>query len=267
MNALEVKNLTCSYGRHPVLRNVSFDIEGGEFFIIIGPNGSGKTTLMKALAGMTTPQSGSIRILQKDVKKYSRRQMASILAVVPQYTALDFPFTVEETILMGRAPSLGFIAMEGKHDYDLTRRAMQFTETAHLADRRLDQLSGGERQRAVIARAICQEPKIILLDEPTASLDPAHQIRIMDLMERLRTSQNVTVVMVSHDLNLASLYANRLLLLGNKGIEYVGSPMDVLSRERLERVYGCTFLVEQNPPSHTIRIFPVSEEKSRDSAS
>jgi len=170
---------------------------------------------------------------------------------------MDFPFTVEETVLMGRSPVLGLTSFEGPADIATAREAMAFTEVAHLARRRLDQLSGGERQRAVIARAICQQPRIILLDEPTASLDPAHQIRIMDLMEKLRREYGVTVIMVSHDLNLAALYGDRLLLLGDNRVEMAGPPAEVLTYELLERVYGCVLLVDKSPLGGVPRVTPV----------
>ena len=142
-----------------------------------------------------------------------RRNWPARLALVPQQIDADFPFTVAETVLMGRYPHLGLLAVEGKRDLELAEQAMEFTEVIDLAGRRLGQLSGGERQRVIIARAICQQSKILLLDEPTASLDPAHQLRIMDLMERLRLREQITIIMVSHDLNLAATYADRLLLL------------------------------------------------------
>ena len=148
---------------------------------------------------------------------------------------------------MGRYPHLGLLAVEGKKDLELAEQAMEFTEVGHLADRRLGQLSGGERQRVIIARAICQQSKILLLDEPTASLDPAHQLRIMDLMERLRCEAKVTIVMVSHDLNLAASYADRLLLLKDGEVEKVGTPQQVLTGEQLSQSYGCTLLVDENP--------------------
>jgi iron complex transport system ATP-binding protein len=131
---------------------------------------------------------------------------------------------------------------------------------AALAARRLDQLSGGERQRVIIARAICQQPQLILLDEPTASLDPAHQVRVMDLMERLRRERGVTVVMVSHDLNLAAMYGDRLLLMDNGGIIMAGSPRAVLTAEQLERSYGCRMVIEESATSGAIRAFPVPDK-------
>jgi len=150
-------------------------------------------------------------------------------------------------VLMGRSPYLGILGMEHPEDMERARRAMDFTDVSSLAHRKLDQLSGGERQRVMIARAICQEPRIILLDEPTASLDLAHQVRVMDLMERLRDEKGVTILMVSHDINLAALYGNRLMLLKEGRVLSIGPPAEVLTFQTLESAYGCPLLVDKSP--------------------
>ena len=241
------QGLRLSYGgRPPVLCDLDLDVACGEFYVIIGPNGSGKTSLLRLLAGLITPDAGQVEVFTKPLAAWSRRHLAQRLAVVPQQIPLDFPFTVVETVLMGRAPHLGLMGFEGEPDQRLARAAMRFTDVAHLADRRLDQLSGGERQRVIIARALCQEPEILMLDEPTASLDPAHQIQIMDLLDRLRAERGVTVIMVSHDLNLAALYGDRLLLLNQGRAVLCGTPAEVLTSERLSACYGCTMLVDSN---------------------
>jgi iron complex transport system ATP-binding protein len=247
MSLIDIRGASLQYGDRQVVKRVSVEIEQGEFFVIIGPNGAGKTTLLKTLAGLHPLVEGEIHIHQRSINDYSKKELARNLALVPQQINADFPFTVAETVLMGRYPHLGLLAVEGKRDLELAEQAMEFTEVGHLADRRLGQLSGGERQRVIIARAICQQSKILLLDEPTASLDPAHQLRIMDLMERLRCESQVTIVMVSHDLNLASSYADRLLLLKDGEVEKVGTPKQVLTGEQLSQSYGCTLLVDENP--------------------
>lgn len=257
MIVVKVKKINLHYGDKHVLRDLSVDIASGEFFTIIGPNGSGKTTLLKAIANLIKPDDGRIDILGKPVDRYSRRQLSQVVAVVPQQMPIDFPFTVAETVLMGRSPHLSLMDVEQKEDYAIAEEAMRFTDVASFADRRLDRLSGGERQRVIIARAICQQPQIILLDEPTASLDPAHQIHIMDLMERFRREKNTTVIMVSHDLNLAAMYGDRLLLLKDGAEETVGSPQEVLTYQQLERSYGCVMLVDENSLGKVPRVMPV----------
>ncbi len=260
---IDIQGATMHYGARPaVIRNVCAKIDQGEFFVIIGPNGAGKTSLLKALSGLQPLAGGQILIEQKPINHYSRKELARSLALVPQQINSDFPFTVAETVLMGRYPHLGFFSIESRQDIRLAEQAMEFTEVLHLAGRRLGQLSGGERQRVIIARAICQQSKILLLDEPTASLDPAHQLRIMDLMERLRAEEQVTIIMVSHDLNLAASYADRLLLLKDGEVKNMGTPWQVMSREQLSQSYGCTLLVDENPMLGTPRISLVSERNS-----
>ena len=245
--ALHSRQLGYSYRDVRVLKDLSFSVCQGDFFVIIGPNGSGKTTLLKCISGILRPQTGSLEILGAPVQTYSRKSLARSIALVPQTAPVDFPFTVTEVVLMGRSPHLGILGVEHGKDLSIAHRAMEFTGVALLAHRKLDQLSGGERQRVMIARAICQDPKIILLDEPTASLDLAHQVRIMDLMERLRHEKKVTILMVSHDINLAALYGNRLMLLKEGQILSLGPPSEVLTFQTLEEAYGCPLLVDKSP--------------------
>jgi iron complex transport system ATP-binding protein len=245
--AIDVQNLSHAYGNSPVLKNLTFSVRTSDFFIIIGPNGSGKTTLLKTISGILKPQNGQLKILERSIENYTRKALARTVALVPQKVPVDFPFTVKEVVLMGRSPYLGMLGLEQQSDLEIARQAITFTEIEHLVHRKLDQLSGGEQQRVFIARAICQQPQIILLDEPTASLDLSHQVRLMDLMEKLKQEQGVTVMMVSHDLNLAAMYGDRLLLINDGGIVRIGTPDEVLTFQTLEEVYGCTLLVDNSP--------------------
>ncbi len=224
--------------------------------MIIGPNGAGKTTLLKIISGIVPPGQGEITLLGRPLRAYSRRQLSRRVALVPQQET-NFPFTVEETVLLGRSPHLGLLAIEGREDFAVARRAMAITDTAHLAGRRLDQVSGGELQRVIIARAICQQPRLMLLDEPTAALDPAHQLRIMDIMEQLRRDQGMTIIMVSHDLNLAALYGTRLLLLQDGRVLREGRPDHVLQTPLLQKCYGCDFSVARDEVTGLLRVLPV----------
>ena len=252
--SLAAKDLGHSYGRRTVLDAISFSVQEGEFFIIIGPNGSGKTTLVKTISGSLRPQRGQIEILGRPIRSYSGKALARNVAVVPQTPPADVPFTVAEVVLMGRSPHLSLLAIEKRKDLELAERAMSFTNVQHLAGRRFDQLSAGERQRVFIARAICQQPRIIVLDEPTAPLDLAHQIHVMDLLERLRKEEEITIIMVSHDLNLAAMYADRLLLLKGGGVVSLGRPEEVLTFQTLEQAYGCVLLVDENPVKKVPRV-------------
>lgn len=260
MSAVLLQHCSLSYNNSKVIDDVSFSADVGEFFVIIGPNGAGKSSLLKLIAGIETPESGQIDILGKSKTNYSTRDLARVIALVAQQAPVDFPFRVLETVLMGRSPHLGLLGLEGDTDYALAEEAMTFTGVKKFADRRLDQLSGGERQRVMIARAICQEPKVILLDEPTAALDPAHQLKIMDLMERFRREKNTTVIMVSHDLNLASLYADRLLLLKNGRVITTGTPDAVFIPEFIEKSYECEMIIDKNPVGNVPRVTLIPEK-------
>ena len=252
--SIRASALNTNYGSLPVIRDVSFSVSKGEFFIVIGPNGSGKTTLLKVMAAITAFQGGKLEILGKPMEKYSRKSLAKIMALVPQTVPEDLPFTVRELVLMARSPHMGLLGLEGDHDIQMAEEAMAFTGVESLADRKMDQLSGGERQRAFIARAICQDPQIILLDEPTAALDLAHQVRVMDLMEKLRTEKGLTIVMVSHDINLAAMYATCLMLLKKGRIIKMGIPSEVLTFKTLEEAYECPLLVDESPLGNFQRV-------------
>jgi iron complex transport system ATP-binding protein len=255
--AVRVKDLTHAYDGNRVLDEMSFSVGKGDIFIVIGPNGSGKTTLMKLMAGLIRPRTGIIEIAGKHIQAIPRKQLARQIAFVPQQVPTDFPFMVQDVVLFGRAPHLGAFGLSSAEDMRLADQAMTFTEVRHLAKRRLNQLSGGECQRVFIARAICQTPDIIVLDEPTASLDIAHQLRIMDMMEKMKQEKNITVIMVSHDVNLAAMYADTLMLVNRGRKIRVGKPSAVLRYDILESVYGCPLLVDENPLDKLPRVTPV----------
>ena len=243
---VSLDNVGLYYGQSRIVSDISFQIQPGQFFVIIGPNGSGKTSLMKLMAGIVKPSQGHIQLRQKNIQTYSRRQLARHLAYVPQSFQHEYAFTVRETILMGRSPHLGLLGLEGTQDAEIAERSMRATQTVHLSSRRMDQLSGGEQQRVLIARALTQDPAILLLDEPTSALDLSHQILVMDLLENLKKEFNVTVVMIAHDLNIAALYGECLLLLHKGCISRIGPARQVLTFDNLEEVYRCILLVHES---------------------
>lgn len=257
---LEIKNISLVFHEKEILKDMSFSVDLGEFFVIIGPNGAGKTSLLKILAGLENRQQGKVFIHQKNIRDYTRRSLSQVVALVPQHGETGFSFSVAETVIMGRTPHLGILGMEDKEDFRIAREAMEFTDVAHLAQRKLHQLSGGELQRVIIARAICQQPGIILLDEPTTALDPAHQLKIMDLMEKFRREQSTTIIMVSHDLNLAAMYGDRLLLLKSGSMVKTGTPEIVLERKLLEETYGCLMQIDESPVGGVTRVTPVPDK-------
>jgi iron complex transport system ATP-binding protein len=257
---LDIKSISLNFRDKSILSDVSFSVSAGEFFVIIGPNGAGKTSLLKVLAGLQKAQKGTVTIKDKNILNYRRRNLSQIMAIVPQHIEVGFPFTVADTVIMGRSPHLGILGMEGENDFHIAEEAMKFTDVSHLTDRKLFQLSGGELQRVIIARAICQQPEIILLDEPTTALDPSHQLKIMDLMEKFRREHGTTIIMVSHDLNLASMYGDRVLLLKSGRVVKTGDPKSVLNKELLEDSYGCRIQIDESPLGGVARVTPIPDK-------
>jgi iron complex transport system ATP-binding protein len=257
MKFLNVSQLDISIGKRKILQDVSFGVNAGEIFSIIGPNGSGKTTLLKALSSILPVSSGSITLQNNDLSALNRKEIAQKIALVPQQEHSGALFSVEETVLMGRSPHLGLFGYESRRDYEMAYQAMEFTDVADLAKRKMNELSGGERQRVIIARAICQQADLILLDEPTSALDYSHQIQIMDLMEQFRAEKNVTVVLVSHDVNLAAMYSDRMMILKGGSIREIGHPSDVLTEKNMQQYFDCSMHVSENPYKSVPRVMPI----------
>jgi iron complex transport system ATP-binding protein len=236
-NALSAANVSFSYDGTDAVSADSLAVAPGEFISLIGPNGSGKTTLIRLLAGVIPPKSGAVSLFGRDLRLVPRREIARSIAVVPQETSSVFPFTVEEIVLMGRFPRLGPYGFETKADLDVARDAMRLTGTLDFAARPIDELSGGERQRVIIARALAQEARVLLLDEPTAYLDLKHQVEISALVKSLQRSQSLAVVAASHDVNLAAAFSDRLVLLKSGAVFAQGSPRDVVTPAVLSAAY------------------------------
>jgi iron complex transport system ATP-binding protein len=251
---IEVKSISFHYHEDWVLQDVSFQVERGEFIGVIGPNGSGKTTLLKILYRLLAPQKGEILFELVPMKRMDRADIAKRIAVVAQETQLLFPFSVLETVLMGRSPHLGHLMFESEKDLEIAKKAMEWTKTLPFSERAIEELSGGERKRVFIARALAQEPEVILLDEPTANLDIQHQIDFVDLILTLNREKGLTVVMASHDINIASEFCDRVILLRGGRIYKMGTPEEVITKENIESVYGCEVWIDQNPISGMPRI-------------
>ena len=251
---IEVNSISFRYHEDWVLQNISFRVERGEFVGVIGPNGSGKTTLLKILYRLLAPQNGEILFELVPIKKMDRTDIAKRIAVVAQETHLLFPFTVLETVLMGRSPYLGDLMFESEKDLEIAKKAMEWTKILPFSERPMDELSGGERKRVFIARALAQEPEVILLDEPTVNLDIHHQIDFLDLILTLNRERGLTIVMASHDMNMASEFCDRLILLQGGRIYKMGTPEEVITQENIESVYGCGVWIDQHPISGMPRI-------------
>lgn len=253
---IRVQGVTFSYGGIEALSDVTFEVAPGRFVGIIGPNGSGKTTLLKCIASVLSPDKGSVLIDDADVKVMKRREIARNIGVVPQSAPIDFAFTVRDVVLMGRTPHLDRFSVESKDDVSIAEQAMKETGVSNLAERTFDELSGGERQRVVIARALTQMPRILLLDEPTLHLDISAQYQILDLVRSLNKSKGITVISVFHDLNLASQYSDELILMKEGRVEAIGGPERVLTPEKVRRSYGIDILVERHPINGRLQVMP-----------
>lgn len=257
---LETRDLRADYGSAPVLQGVSLDVAAGEVVGLVGPNGSGKTTLVRAVTRVIPVRSGEVRLGNDDCRTLTRAALARRVAVVPQSPVLPNGFTVLEIVLMGRTPHLRLLQSEGPSDLAAARRALAETGIAALAPRFADQLSGGERQQVVIARALAQEAPVLLLDEPTSHLDVGHQSAVMSLVRRLCRERQLAVLATIHDLTLAALYCDRLVLLDRGVVVAEGAPDRVLRPELIASAYGAEVAVLRHPASGRPVIVPLASE-------
>lgn len=244
---LEITDLGFAYHEQAVLKDVNLRLRPGEVVGLIGPNGAGKSTMVKMAAGLLRPDHGSARLFGRAPSDWRRRDLARVLAFAPQGAHLPPTFTVWESALLGRTPYLDFLGMACKRDQQVTRQALERVGIAHLADRLVGELSGGERQRVVLARALAQEPRCLLLDEPTTHLDVHHQVAILSLVRQLAVREGVAVLIVLHDLNLAATFADRLVLMVYGRVVAQGTPAEVLRYERLATIYGESIAVFPRP--------------------
>jgi iron complex transport system ATP-binding protein len=237
--------------RTPVVLGVSCAVEPGGWLALIGPNGAGKSTLLRAVAGLL-PHRGTVHVHGTDITRLRARERARLIGYVPQNPVLPPDMTVQEYVLLGRTPHLGYLASPGERDRRTTAATLDALDLAHYAGRRLAALSGGERQRAALARALAQEPRLLLLDEPTSALDLGHQQQVLDLVDELRRTRELTVLSTLHDLTAAAQYADRLVLLHQGQVKASGSPAEVLTQELIARVYAARVTVTADPDGHPV---------------
>ena len=259
---LTVDGVTFAYDARPVVDGLALEVREGELVGVVGRNGSGKTTLMRLISGLLRPASGAVRVDGTDLRSLKPGKRARLVSVVPQNPQLPLGFTVLDLVLMGRNPHLKLLEQSGPRDREVATRAMRETDTYHLAGRTLETLSGGERQRAVVAMALAQESPVVLLDEPTASLDLAHQVGVMDLVSQLRERHGVAVLAAMHDLTLAAQYCSRLVMLADGRAFAEGAPEAVLTRENISEVYGADVFILPHPQRRTPVVLPVSHSRS-----
>jgi iron complex transport system ATP-binding protein len=257
---LSATDLSFAYraGAPPAVDHVSLSVEPGDLVGVLGPNGSGKTTILKLIGGMLRPRHGSLLFGGRPLADWPRRAAARKIAFVPQETHAPFDFSVMEIVLMGRFPHLGPFALEGPEDLAIAQRALDATGTAPFASRQFQTLSGGEKQRVVIASALAQEPELLLLDEPTASLDVGHQLEVQELLSRLNGERRVAMVLSTHDLNFAASLCRRLVLVRDGRVLASGATEDVLTAPAIRALYDVDADVQRHPRAGRLTVIPIA---------
>jgi iron complex transport system ATP-binding protein len=259
---LTVDGVECRYGSVKVLEDVNLSVKGGDFVGILGPNGSGKTTLLKSISRILKPYKGAILLNEADIYSLKSVDVAKQMAVVPQETSIGFNFAVLDIVLMGRNPHMKRFQMESEKDMFVARKVMNLTNIWHLAERPINELSGGEKQRVIIARALAQEPKILLLDEPLTHLDIMNQLEIMDLVKDLCVKENLVVLAVFHDFNLAARYCNAAIMLKDNKVFAAGSLTEVLTSENIKSVFHVDAIVQKHLVTNSVFVVPLSPQKA-----
>ena len=247
---LSVDNLSTGYGKDLILKKVSFDILENEFIGVIGPNGSGKTTLARAITKVLPIKEGRILYEEKDLISFSLEKIAKNISYVPQEINPVFDMKIMDIAMMGRHPYIGRFHEETHKDIEIVLDSLKMTDTYELKDRYFDEVSSGEKQRVLIAKALAQEPKLLILDEPTSKLDIGHQSHIMSLLKKLNMEKNITIMAILHDLNIASDYCGRLIMLDKGAIKGIGAPREIIEQRLIEEVYKTFVLVNPSPASN-----------------
>lgn len=253
---LEVRDIRFSYDGRPVLDGLSLSVAAGELVGVVGPNGSGKTTLLKLVTGVLSPDTGAVLVDAVDMADLGSRERARQIAIVPQDPQLPMGFSVVDLVLMGRNPHLGLLQWEGERDLQVATAAMEQTNVAHLAGRTLSKLSGGERQRVVVATALAQQAPVLLLDEPTSNLDLAHQTGVMELVRRVQSERDGAVMVAMHDLTLAAMFCDHIVMLSGGRSFAAGPPRDVLTASNIREVYGAEVAILEHPETGAPVVVP-----------
>lgn len=260
MSSVEIQNFHFSYGAKPLLQNLNFSVKKGEFLGILGPNGSGKSTLVKAMLSILPIKTGTISFFGKNLREYSLKELAQIIGFVPQKSALNMPLLVKDVLLMGRYSSLKrSFASYSKEDLEEIQILAEQLYISEFLQRNILSLSGGEFQRVLLARALLKKPQILLLDEPTSALDMNYAVELLSLCENLLKTQNISVVAILHDLNLAAMFCERILLLKNGELRYTGLVKELFTKEILKEIYE--FECEILNKDGRIYVLPLKEKK------
>ena len=260
--AVDARNVTFAVEAATLLDSVGLHASRGELVGLIGPNGSGKSTFLHTVSGLLRHQAGTVTLSGVDLRAMSPKEVASGLSLVPQIAPYTHGFTSMELVLMGRYPHLGRFQVEGQEDDQIARKAMRLTETEQYADRTLDTMSGGERQRVFVSRALAQQPRVLLLDEPTSNLDVLHQLKVFELVRRL-VDDGLTAIAAIHDLNLAARYCDRMVLLSSGRVLAEGTPEQVLEQETVRKAFGVETSVYRDPVTGALAISVIGPASDR----
>ncbi len=243
---LTINNIDFAYENTPILKEINCSFASGKFYSIIGPNGSGKTTLLDLVSGFLKPQSGSVDLDTKNILSFSKNELAKQISLVSQDYGINFPFSVEEVVMMGRHPHIPRFSQPTDRDIEMANKIIGTCEIDHLKKRKITELSGGERQRSVFARALCQDTPILLLDEAFSNMDISHTLQMLTLVKRLVIEKNKIVISVFHDLNLASSWSDEIIMLKNGKIKAMGNAQEILTKEKIKEVFNVDSYVEFN---------------------
>lgn len=262
MSMIDVQNLNTGYAEHKVLHDVCFRIDKYQFMGIIGANGSGKTTLLKSISGYLRPSSGSIRLFGKDIQKYTIKERAKLIGYVPQDIPIDFQFRCYDIVMMGRFPYLRRFHSKSNTDRDIVEDCMKLTDTWNFKDKMISQLSGGERQRVFIARALAQNPRILLLDEPISHLDIKYQVEILSLL-RMLAAKGILIIAILHDINQTSQFCDEIMILKAGRILAKGTPQKVITTQNIHSAFSIDIEVFTPPMAHNPYIIPAVRKRKK----
>jgi iron complex transport system ATP-binding protein len=253
---LKINNLSVFYGDRQILHEIQLEVHSGEIVALLGPNGAGKSTLIRSISGVIPIRSGNIFVDQKDVTSLSTMERARHISVVPQALSMPPAFTVWETVLLGRTPYLNFLGQTSAKDEAIARQALEQVDVVHLIEKRMDEISGGEQQRVLLARTLAQDTPILLMDEPTTHLDISHQIDLLKLITKQAREKNLTVLVALHDLNLASMFADRIAIVQHGLLCVAGTPQETLTSEIINSVYHVPVHIVSHPETGVPFVIP-----------
>lgn len=255
---VRVEDLDFSYGNKSILKNISLSIKAGSFVSIIGPNGSGKSTFLRNLSRYLKPQKGIIMLGNDDIRKLSQKETSKRISVVPQNILMEFDYKVKDIVLMGRYPYIKRLKGETAEDIKIAERAMKYTNALEFSNRHFSELSGGEKQRVILAQALAQQPRVLLMDEPISHLDLQYQVEILDLVKKMTLEEGLTSIAVLHDLNMASTYSDYIIMLKDGKVFCKGEPEEVLTVENIARTFNTNVSINKNPVTGKPYIYPIS---------